>query len=55
MREGEVMAEGHPRSKQGLEGECAGCIGSLPRRPTRVGGLGGLGGWSEEEKVCSAF
>ena len=54
----EVMAEGHSRSKQGLEGECAGCISSLPRsRSTRVGGLGlgGLGGWSEEEKVCSAF
>ena len=50
-----VMAEGHSRSKQGLEGECAGCIGSLPRRPTRVGGLGGLGGWSEEEKVWNAF
>jgi len=49
------MAEGHPRSKQGLEGECAGCIGSLPRRPTRVGGLGGLGGWSEEEKEDSGY
>ena len=54
-RQGEVMAEGQPRSKQGLEGECVGCIGSLPRRPNRVGGLGGLGGWSEEEKVCNAF
>merc|ERR1719430_362620 len=49
------MAEGQPRSKQGLEGECVGCIGSLPRRPNRVGGLGGLGGWSEEEKEDSGY
>merc|ERR1719430_336621 len=49
------MAEGQPRSKQGLEGECVGCIGSLPRRPNRAGGLGGLGGWSEEEKEDSGY
>ena len=56
-REGGAMAgaEGHSRSKSGLEGDCVGCNATLPRRPTRAGGLGVLGGWSEEEKVWNAF
>merc|ERR1719430_1447529 len=49
------MAEGQPRSKQGLEGDCVGCNATLPRRPTRAGGLGVLGGWSEEEKEDSGY
>merc|ERR1719228_3107023 len=48
-------AEGHSRSKPGLDGDCVGCNVTLPRRPNRVGGLGGLGGWSEEEKEDSGY